>query len=514
MKNKTKNTLLGLLALTLAATPQARAISNSFAGATVITDSNGNTGGEVNLMAFTVENGEPGHRQGGDNGAQKSAWWRWTAPTSGFCTVDTIEATDDLFIRDTLVSVYTGASVNALTRVASNDDHELSPTYGASNAASATFYAAQGTTYHIAVDGYTPSSINADNNKVRLRLRHMASVPENRIGNFGSDDEESIHGSIQLSKTAGHAFTAKLMLAGKAYPFNGVFSLDGYYIVSVERKVATGATPLPPLTLMLDGARGGRFNIVSSISGSTGALFCTVQRFTTIAPSSMKGLYTASVGGAGTLTLNVSNLGVTTGATTLSDGTKTTFGSSLCFGSDSANAYLPTYVSLHSNAGYFKSYLKITEAGAVDVLGAQATKYIRPAKVGAVFYPAGLEISPSIIGATYTPPMVGTRALGFLDAMMGAGKLNITMQGMEINPAITENLTLATTNLIKFTSPLQRKPALSLNKANGLVTGSIYDQVGKRRTMTGVLYRDGMTVKLKGQLSGTTFNPVFDVTVP
>jgi len=511
MKTQTQNKLLlSLLALALVAAPQARAVSDSFANATVITESHGDAG-IANLLNYTSENGEPGHKEGGSAGAQKSAWWKWTAPVNGFCTVDTLVTNDDQFIRDSVLAVYTGASVNALTLVAGNDDHSLAPSNAAARSASVTFYALKDTTYHIAVDGFNAAAVNMDNSKVRLRLRHLSATTESRIGAVGNSFEPGMHGLIQLSKTAGHAFTAKMTLAGKSYPFSGVFSIDGYFVTSFERKVPAGAAPLPPLTLMLDGAQNGGFALVSSNTGSSGYTFCTVKRYTVAQPNLMKGLYSASIAQSGTLSLTTSATGAVTGTAVLPDGTKATIGSSLCHGFDAMSCLIPVNTSLHTNTGFFSAYLEITEAGAVDTLGKSFAIYFRPAKPGAVFYPNGIRIYPDIIGSTYVPPLLGARALGFLDGSMGAGKLSIAMQNPEINPAITENLTLSSTNLFKFTTPLIHKPALTLNKANGLVTGSIYDQAGKKRTMTGVLYRDGMTVKLKGQLTGATFNPVFEV---
>src|SRR5437773_5978573 len=60
------------------------------------------------------ESGEPtiAGRIGG-----KSVWWSWTAPSAGTVTIKT---TGSSF--DTLLGVYTGSSVSALTTVASNDD--------------------------------------------------------------------------------------------------------------------------------------------------------------------------------------------------------------------------------------------------------------------------------------------------------------------------------------------------------------------------------------------------------
>ena len=80
----------------------------------------------------------------------------------------------------------------------------------------------------------------------------------------------------------------------------------------------------------------------------------------------------------------------------------------------------------------------------------------------------------------------------------------------ELDPAITESLTLSTSNVFGFSS-MARKPVLKLNKATGLVTGSLVDGNGLKRTLTGVLFLDGMTPKLRGHVSGTTQNVYFEV---
>ena len=90
----------------------------------------------------TKEAGEPNH--GGNTGGH-SVWWSWTAPAAGAVTIDTLGST-----FDTLLGVYTGSAVNALTTMASNDD-SLS---GGTTTSKVTFTATAGTTYMIAVDGY------------------------------------------------------------------------------------------------------------------------------------------------------------------------------------------------------------------------------------------------------------------------------------------------------------------------------------------------------------------------
>jgi hypothetical protein len=89
----------------------------------------------------TRETGEPLHV--GNSGGH-SVWFNWTPAVSQTANINT-KGSD----FDTLLAVYTGSSVNALTVVASNDD--IIPGYLQSQVS---FAAVGGTTYRIAVDGY------------------------------------------------------------------------------------------------------------------------------------------------------------------------------------------------------------------------------------------------------------------------------------------------------------------------------------------------------------------------
>jgi hypothetical protein len=97
------------------------------------------TGTNVNA---TKEAGEPNH---GGNAGGKSVWYSWTAPSTGVVSIDTHGSN-----FDTLLGVYTGTSVAALTTVASNDDDPA----GGTTTSKVTFATTAGTTYQIAVDGY------------------------------------------------------------------------------------------------------------------------------------------------------------------------------------------------------------------------------------------------------------------------------------------------------------------------------------------------------------------------
>ncbi len=123
----------------------------------------------------TRESGEPAY--GGNTGG-KSVWWTWTAPASGNVIIDTAGSN-----FDTLLGVFKGTAVNALTVVGSNDDDWASGVI----TSKVSFAATVGTKYQIAVDGYggvygritlnvkmalaAPSSVSATDGTYRDRVR-------------------------------------------------------------------------------------------------------------------------------------------------------------------------------------------------------------------------------------------------------------------------------------------------------------------------------------------------------
>jgi len=91
-------------------------------------------------VGATWEAGEPFHWQ---TTGEQSVWWKWQAPASGLVTISTAGSS-----FDTILAAYTGSSVASLSLVANNDD------YGSSVTSQVSFFAAAGTVYQIAVDGY------------------------------------------------------------------------------------------------------------------------------------------------------------------------------------------------------------------------------------------------------------------------------------------------------------------------------------------------------------------------
>jgi hypothetical protein len=116
--------------------------NDDFGTAQVLSNASGRVTG--NNVEADKEAGEPAHH--GNTGG-KSLWYKWTAPQTGNATFDTIGST-----FDTVLAVYRGSSVGALTRLGSDDDS------GGNRTSRCVFPVTQGSTYFVAVDGYNGAS--------------------------------------------------------------------------------------------------------------------------------------------------------------------------------------------------------------------------------------------------------------------------------------------------------------------------------------------------------------------
>jgi formylglycine-generating enzyme required for sulfatase activity len=131
-----------LILLAAACDPVSAQTNNNFASRSVITSAGGIVSG--NNFNASKETGEP--NQAGNQGG-KSVWWTWTPAASGTAEIST-EGSD----FDTLLGVYTGSSVSALTQRASNDDE------GSGTTSRVSLRVTAGTAYQIVVDGFDGDS--------------------------------------------------------------------------------------------------------------------------------------------------------------------------------------------------------------------------------------------------------------------------------------------------------------------------------------------------------------------
>lgn len=120
--------------------PSAFAVTNDHFAERLVLPGEASVSTTGTTVGATKEAGEPNHA-GASGGA--SVWWSWTAPASASVTIQTFGSS-----FDTLLAVYTGSAVDALTLVSSNDD-----ALGTLQS-EVTFVATAGVTYQIAVDGW------------------------------------------------------------------------------------------------------------------------------------------------------------------------------------------------------------------------------------------------------------------------------------------------------------------------------------------------------------------------
>jgi hypothetical protein len=147
----------------LSGTPPA---NDNFANAVTITGAKGQVAGST--LAATKQTGEPNH---GQSVGSRSVWYNWTAPADGQVTFDTFG-----IYFDSLLAVYTGDAVDALTLVVEDDDI----VDGIVQISRPSFQAVAGTTYRIAVDGYSDGTIG-DYSAFTLNWEMALNAPTNDL---------------------------------------------------------------------------------------------------------------------------------------------------------------------------------------------------------------------------------------------------------------------------------------------------------------------------------------------
>ena len=129
------------LTVTTASTGSAAPSNDAFSNATTITGNSGTANGSN--VGATRETGEP------SIGGSNTVWWKWTAPATGNVTFTT-QGSD----FDTFLAAYTGSTLASLSNLAQNDDSASDTT------SSVTFSVTAGTTYYIAVSGFSDHAGN------------------------------------------------------------------------------------------------------------------------------------------------------------------------------------------------------------------------------------------------------------------------------------------------------------------------------------------------------------------
>ena len=191
--------------------------NDNFAKATKITGYYGAAMGTTKYA--TRESGEPLPVFKAD--ATNTVWWTWTAPATGKVQFNTAGSG----ISDTVMGVYRGTSVSALTKVAENDDG-ISGSYLSSNA----FDVVSGTAYRICVAGY--GNDNAGSVKVNWSYLTRATVTLNANGGAPgyllSRELGQTIGTVPTASRSGYAFGGWWRSGTQLYPTTVVYGNATY----------------------------------------------------------------------------------------------------------------------------------------------------------------------------------------------------------------------------------------------------------------------------------------------
>lgn len=509
MKSTSSNTQISLCLAACLLAGSAKGGADHFANATPITDTR-YTSNDVSLLSYTKQVGEPAAND--SENAGKTAWWKWTAPTDGICTVNTHELADLTPLHDTALGVFTGSAVNALTKVVSSSAYSPYPNGPTLGLGVCSFHATAGVTYHIVVDAYDSTYITASSHRVRLKLGFMPKRPMRKLvaGYQSSTTSEQFTYSVSFTKTSNYGFSARIKLNGQSHRVRGLLSPDGIFTTALHRRAVAGGSPLIPVGLLLDAKDGGVALFWDGNQISTGNRLMEVRNYAGSAICSLAGRFNRS--GRLVESVTVSRKGSVKGAGRALDGTTFTYATPLCaewFEMATDDAQVRIVANLHRGKGFLYHWLMFKEHGTNDRMES-SSRYVRPANPSSSFYPAGINQAVSIDFhvRSYTRPAPGTRALGFLNTTNGSGKLIINPVMGELATKVEETLNFGANNVFRFDSNANR-PVLKFNPRTGMAHGSVIDSVGKKRTLFGALVEGHSSSYFSGWASGTTENIPF-----
>ncbi|MDX6588715.1 MAG: hypothetical protein QOI31_3188 [Solirubrobacterales bacterium] len=148
--------------------------NDSFASPVVLSGTTATHSGNNSEANIALQSGEPNHADWTDGIAARSVWYRWQAPAGvGETSVSLCDSADT---ADSVVVIYTGTAVNALTMVpGGRNDDGCGNIFGPSEV---TFTPVAGTTYRIVVADWDADD-GAINGPYELDLFPAPGVPAN-----------------------------------------------------------------------------------------------------------------------------------------------------------------------------------------------------------------------------------------------------------------------------------------------------------------------------------------------
>ena len=221
---------------------QGQPANNNFVNAWTLTGTSVSTNGSTSQPSnATEEPGEPDHA--GFPGG-RSVWFNWTAPADGMTRIDTLGSG-----FNTLLAVYIGRAVSALSPVISNDNVPGTP----GGVSRVLFPATQGTTYRIAVDGRSGGGggQNPASGAYVLNLQMLPSV----------EITTPTDGSVLLQD-------APITISAEASSPNGPVTRVDFFHGNTGEIIAADTTE--PYSIVFTNALPGTNLLVASVTDSAG----------------------------------------------------------------------------------------------------------------------------------------------------------------------------------------------------------------------------------------------------
>lgn len=485
---------LGLAAM---ATPVS-AFQNNFASASPFAYPATTQFTGVNLTTATAETREPSHTLAPGLSANRSVWANFTVTQPGWVSLSTAGSN-----FDTLLAVYTGASVKALKRIAADDD--INP--GVNNLSQVTFQAKPGVIYRVALD--------ANGNGGTANVQVAGFTPLLAKTWYGVLLASTTEGSglLTITTSVTGAYTGSLKQGTKTLPFTGSISPSGRILNVIRRTAPDGSQPA-----ILDVTQSpGGGTLVGTIYADTEetndnfSLFnitlLPAGVYSAASPCPRQGNYTFRAGqvsgiGFGHATVKVTPTGAVTVAGFAGDGSPFTLtGPILETGSATSSVFRGRQI-LGGNGHVTVNMIFNASNSPTTLEGDYIMR--RGVKPGAPFLPAGGFIAGSgaagIVGSFYTPPSGNTRmnevfnpgGQGSFDAVSSAG-------------AVSQSVNLSPTNTFTYEAPNMSNLSLTTNKANGTISGTV-TLGGIKCTVKGVSINTPTHKGFYGFTSGPAFN--------
>jgi len=277
------------------------------------------------------------------------------------------------------------------------------------------------------------------------------------------------------------SFTAKVVFNGVTYSLAGALLADGSFSGEIKRPGKTalvvtlqvGSTPGGGLTLQGtvsgDGTTGGGFIAHSPFTKATPVPGALVRSYTFLVPATATGTALLPEGdGFGSAKLTA--LGTITAAGKTGDGVAFTAGGFL-----TQDRQWHLFQPLYSSKGQLAGVLTFRDVPDVsDVDG--GLSWVKNPNTANKSYPSGFQLTPILVGAVYTPPLTGQRALaGLVDQPYNA---RMTLAGTVLpGGGLSKTLSWLGTNKLAYYGP--ESLTGTTTTSTGILTGSYTDPATK-----------------------------------